>query len=376
MRLRLNFLCLLFISIFTYSSIQAQCFDEDLLEPDGICTLLYQPVCGCNGVTYSNPCVAEKFGGVTSYEAGPCPQQFYSEVNQDYINMGYIYVEGSSDGSVLSEERSLLTAISDQGSTELTLSQNFGSNATTSLKVNPFGITFQTPLVIAPGAPVDVGHLKKIGPEYQLRLTKDELQKSLRISPTSLSYSNASDGSKSFAINFENNSMDIGNLQIINLGNDNLGLDGDVVPITSAAAYDLGNNVAGEHWDDVVANNFVTFSDRRLKNNIKSSQYGLAEVMKLEAVQYIYNKSIDVSGAERLGFIAQDVKKIVPHVVHDSDLEVAEDGKSFKKVTREHLSMSYQDLIPVLTKAIQEQQSQIDLLSSKLDEVQRELEER
>jgi hypothetical protein len=48
------------------------CVDESQIDPNVICTMIYNPVCGCNGVTYSNPCVATFTGGVTSYEAGPC----------------------------------------------------------------------------------------------------------------------------------------------------------------------------------------------------------------------------------------------------------------------------------------------------------------
>ena len=48
------------------------CVDSSLIDPFGICPTIYAPVCGCDGVTYSNACVAEKQGGVTSYVTGPC----------------------------------------------------------------------------------------------------------------------------------------------------------------------------------------------------------------------------------------------------------------------------------------------------------------
>jgi hypothetical protein len=35
------------------------------------CTLLMDPVCGCDKVTYSNPCLAE-CSGITEYTKGEC----------------------------------------------------------------------------------------------------------------------------------------------------------------------------------------------------------------------------------------------------------------------------------------------------------------
>jgi hypothetical protein len=50
----------------------AECIDPAKINPDGICTMDYNPVCGCNGQTYSNACAAGN-AGVRTYTAGPCP---------------------------------------------------------------------------------------------------------------------------------------------------------------------------------------------------------------------------------------------------------------------------------------------------------------
>ena len=48
-----------------------KCIDESKIDPDGICPMNYDPGCGCDGKTYSNACAAE-IAGVTSWTKGEC----------------------------------------------------------------------------------------------------------------------------------------------------------------------------------------------------------------------------------------------------------------------------------------------------------------
>jgi hypothetical protein len=50
------------------------CLDPSRANPRGICTMEYDPVCGCNGFTYANACVARN-AGLRSFRPGPCPSR-------------------------------------------------------------------------------------------------------------------------------------------------------------------------------------------------------------------------------------------------------------------------------------------------------------
>ena len=63
------------IFIFSCSSDESDeiaCIDETKIDGLVLCIEVYEPVCGCNGITYPNVCYASSVGGVTSFISGPC----------------------------------------------------------------------------------------------------------------------------------------------------------------------------------------------------------------------------------------------------------------------------------------------------------------
>jgi hypothetical protein len=97
---------------------------------------------------------------------------------------------------------------------------------------------------------------------------------------------------------------------------------------------------------NVSASAYTTRSDYNLKDDIFDLRYGLNDVLKLQPVEYTYKSN----GSKQLGFIAQDIGTILPEVV------------SFE----ESMSVNYQAIIPILTKAIQEQQALIKALEQRI----------
>ena len=99
-------------------------------------------------------------------------------------------------------------------------------------------------------------------------------------------------------------------------------------------------------------------SDIRIKKNIVNSKYGLSTVLQLRPVEY----NLISNDLRQVGFIAQEVQKLVPEVVT---------GKEGDLNKGEILGITYSNLVPVLTKAIQEQQIQIEILQKELQELKK-----
>lgn len=129
-------------------------------------------------------------------------------------------------------------------------------------------------------------------------------------------------------------------------------------------------------WSTIYCGNgVIQTSDARMKKNIQPLSMGLQEVLKLNPVSYEWKSAKDGVGSN-IGFIAQDVEKIIPQAVVHSQVteeEIANAKANHKPVPAitDPYGMKYTEIIPVLVKAVQEQQAEIVSLKNQLEELKK-----
>ena len=133
----------------------------------------------------------------------------------------------------------------------------------------------------------------------------------------------------------------------------------DSIVITSAGQIGIGtgtittgtaNGVRLHVNGDILAMQVHSSSDERFKKNIQPVSGALDKVMAINGVTYDFRTdefaNRDFPTAPQLGFLAQNVEKVLPHVVKT-------DGQGYK-------SVDYSKITALLNEAIKEQQNEIN----------------
>ena len=158
-------------------------------------------------------------------------------------------------------------------------------------------------------------------------------------------------GDRGLDIDPANGTFDIGDIDEVS-GGGYLNGDGDDMRwyASGAVRFKVDSNGKVTAANDIIA--YGSPSDRRLKENIKPIESALDKAMKLEGVTFDWKESDSILKLkEDVGFIAQDVQKVIPELVRENDNGM--------------LSMRHQGIAPILLEAIKELKAEIDLLKSK-----------
>jgi hypothetical protein len=89
----------------------------------------------------------------------------------------------------------------------------------------------------------------------------------------------------------------------------------------------IGNGAQG--LGPIQASAINTGSSLRFKQDIRETRYGLSELLKLQPKSYAYIK--DPTHARQIGFIAEEMIKVIPEIVH-LDVEGKPDGIDYSKL--------------------------------------------
>ncbi len=113
-------------------------------------------------------------------------------------------------------------------------------------------------------------------------------------------------------------------------------------------------NIDSLFYRTVFALAFTTSSDRRLKEKIQPIIDALKKIKAMNGVTFAFKQD---PKTVRMGLIAQDVEPIVPEVV-------SIDNKGMRGI-------NYDGLVGLLVEGIKDQQKQIDVLTARLDKLEK-----
>lgn len=99
---------------------------------------------------------------------------------------------------------------------------------------------------------------------------------------------------------------------------------------------------------------YTAYSDERLKENITDARSYLDDLTKLRVVNYFFKN--DTIKTKYLGFVAQEVEKVIPGLVFETENDGFTDCKGVKLTV----------MIPMLVQAVQELKSALDAANARI----------
>lgn len=171
-----------------------------------------------------------------------------------------------------------------------------------------------------------------------------------------------------------NNGMEI---IVDNASVENIGL---LVNANGANAVAARLNGKLEVNGDIIHSGIITqSSDRDLKDGIAPLESTLSKLLAMNVVSYRYRQDtgLNLPTGTHYGVVAQELEPLFPELVRDNvaripDADAAGAGPSAATAVLEYKSVNYTEMIPLLIKAMQEQQAQIEALKAEIERLKGE----
>ncbi len=266
---------------------------------------------------------------------------------------------------------------------------NFSDNRFSIINSN----TLQSTLIVMPNGNTGIGTFLTPSTTFEVKSTRKT---------ASLSYTDSLGGSSS-VLNYLNQPAGFRGEYRASNNNDGMGVLG--VATTSSAGYGIGVMGTG-NWYGIAAvgkpggtaaffadangatyamnvsgtltlnGNFTgsginTYtSDRKLKRDIAPINSALAMIGQMKPSAYTFRNgefgSMYLPEGKHYGLIAQELQELLPElVVKQNYMPADKKEKGF-----DYLAVNYNELIPILIKAMQEQQTEMELLKQKITELE------
>ena len=150
-------------------------------------------------------------------------------------------------------------------------------------------------------------------------------------------------------------------------GNNNviLGYGAEPASVNSSNNVYLGNTSMSNLY---FSGNIIATSDARDKTDVEDSAYGVEFIDRLRPVEYTWNRrhlqpgddNDNINGKRRVGLIAQELLEIMPDNENEVLNLVNEDNP-------ERYHVGYNNLIPILVKAVKDLKAEVDTLKQRMD---------
>jgi len=178
--------------------------------------------------------------------------------------------------------------------------------------------------------------------------------------------------------------VEMGSIEYIVDGNSEFFFSNSVSPITNNLlnlGADAAINTNDRYWKDIHGYRFVAVGGSniytRTTGKSANKMKGLAEIMRLkpfvykeESINIGSRMSTDEENELAIGFNAKELLEVIPEAVKTSDWYTVKEGEDLVKMQIENPNgIMYNQIIPVAVKAIQEQQEQIELLKTAVEEL-------